>query len=78
MAAETEHGLGDLAVDASCLPDLMPPLAIEEATGPAGHGAGREGPISAEGGAANRTRLTLLMETAISSAPFAVIGRILR
>jgi hypothetical protein len=78
MAAQTEHGLRDYAVDASCLLDLMPPIAIKEATGPAGHGAGREGPISAEGGPQTGRTLTLLMETATSSAPFAVIGRILR
>jgi len=78
MAAETEHGLRDFAVAASCLPDLIPPIAIKEATGPAGHGAGREGPISAEGGAANRTRLYITDGNGDSSAPFAVIGRILR
>jgi hypothetical protein len=78
MAAETEHGLRDFAAEASCLPDLIPPIAIREATGPAGHGAGREGPISAERGPQTGRAITLLMETAISSAPFAVIGRILR
>jgi hypothetical protein len=110
MAAETEHGLRDIAVNASCLPDSMPPAAIriiimrhtppaengltagqneskrliarreheKEATGPAGHGAGRERPISAEGGRKPDAHSHLLMERAISFAAFAVIGGILR
>ena len=104
MAAETEHGLRDIAVNASCLPDSMPAVAIriitmrhtppaengltpgqneskrviarreheKEATGPAGHGAGRERPISAEGA------FTLSDGKAISFAAFAVIEGILR
>jgi len=90
MAAEAEHGLRDIAVNTSCLPDSMPPGWIEskrliawrerekEATGPAGRGAGRQGPISAEGGPQTGRAFRLVMERAISSAGFAVIEEILR
>ena len=110
MAAETEHGLRDIAVNASCLPDSMPAVAIriitmrhtppaengltpgqneskrligrreheKEATGPAGHGAGRERPISAEGGPQTGRAFTLSDGKAISFAAFAVIEGILR
>jgi hypothetical protein len=78
MAAETQHGLRDFAVDASCLPDLIPPIEIKEATGSAGHGGQSRRPDFGRGGPQTGRAFTLLMEAAISCAPFAVIGRILR